>query len=49
VRLRDYPDDLEATFQLADLLAYYNPLRNRPVTEARELFHQVLSFDPGFL
>ncbi len=47
--IRDYPDDLEATFQLADLLAYYNPLRGRPVTEARELFHQVLSFDPGFL
>ncbi|HUG28469.1 MAG TPA: serine/threonine-protein kinase [Gemmatimonadales bacterium] len=47
--IRDYPDDLEATFQLADLLAYYNPLRGRAVTEARELFHRVLSFDPGFL
>ena len=47
--LRDYPDDLEAQFQLADLLYQYNPLRGRPRPEARELFDAVLAYDPGFL
>ncbi len=47
--LRDYPDDLEALFQLADVLHHYNPLRGRPRREARELFSQVLDLDPGFL
>jgi hypothetical protein len=47
--LRDYPDDLEAQFQLADLLYQYNPLRGRPRLEARELFDAVLAYDPGFL
>jgi TolB-like protein len=47
--LRDYPDDLEAEFQLADLLFHYNPLRGRPQTEAREPFDRVLALDPGFL
>jgi len=47
--LRDYSDDLEARFQLADALYQYNPLRGRPVIEAREPFDQVLAYDPGFL
>ena len=47
--LQDYPDDLEALFQLADVLYNYNPLRGRPRGEARELFTQVLDLDPGFL
>lgn len=47
--LRDYPDDLEAQFQLADVLYHFNPLRGRPIGEARELFDQVLANDPGFL
>ena len=47
--LSDYPDDLEAQFQLADLLHHYNPLRGRDRAEARELFDQVLDLDPGFL
>jgi tetratricopeptide (TPR) repeat protein len=47
--LHDYPDDLEAVFQLADVLYHYNPLRGRPRAEARELFTQVLDLDPGFL
>ena len=47
--LHDYPDDLEAQFQLADLLHRYNPLRGRPASEARELFDLVLAYDPGFL
>ena len=47
--LRDYPDDLEAEFQLADLLYQYNPPRGRPMAEAREPFDHVLALDPGFL
>jgi serine/threonine-protein kinase len=47
--LRDYPDDLEAQFQLADVLYHYNPLRGRDRREARELFDQVLHLEPGFL
>jgi TolB-like protein len=47
--LRDYPDDLEAEFQLADLFYHYNPARGRPIAEAREPFNHVLAQDPGFL
>ena len=47
--LEDYPDDLEAEFQLADVMHQYNPLRGRPRGEARELFDRVLALDPGFL
>jgi serine/threonine-protein kinase len=49
VILRDYPDDMEAQFQLADLLYNYNPLRGRPRSEARDPFNGVLAHDPGFL
>ena len=47
--LEDYPDDLEAEFQLGDLLFQYNPLRGRPRVEARPLLDRVLAQDPGFL
>ena len=47
--LDDFPDDLEAQFQLGDLLFQYNPLRGRPRAEARPLLDQVLAHDPGFL
>jgi eukaryotic-like serine/threonine-protein kinase len=47
--LRDYPDDLEAEFQLAEVLYRYNHLRGRPIAEAREPFDRVLAYDPGFL
>lgn len=47
--LQDYPDDMEARFQLADVLYNYNPLRGRPRGEAREPFNEVLAVDPGFL
>jgi serine/threonine-protein kinase len=47
--LDDYPDDLEAEFQLADVMHQYNPLRGRSRLEARDLFDRVLSLDPGFL
>jgi TolB-like protein len=47
--LRDYPDDLEAEFQLADLFYHYNSPRGRPMAEAKEPFDHVLALDPGFL
>jgi serine/threonine-protein kinase len=47
--LRDYPDDLEAEFQLADLYYHYNAPRGRPISEAKEPFDHVLALDPGFL
>ena len=47
--LEDFPDDLEAEFQLGDLLYQYNPLRGRPRLEARPLLDKVLVLDPGFL
>ena len=47
--LQDYPDDLEAEFQLANVLYHYNAPRGRPRAEARELFDRVLSVDPEFL
>lgn len=47
--LRDYPDDLEAEFQLATVFYVYNSARARPRGEAREPFDHVLDLDPGFL
>jgi tetratricopeptide (TPR) repeat protein len=47
--LDDYPDDLEAEFELANLLYHYNPLRGRSRAEAQELFERVLTLDPAFL
>jgi tetratricopeptide (TPR) repeat protein len=47
--LRDYPDDLEARFQLAEVLFRYNALRGRPPAEAREHYDGVLAVDPEFL
>jgi len=47
--VNDYPNDLEAEFQLADLLTNYNPLAGRSQSEARDLFDRVLAYDPGFL
>ena len=47
--LESFPDDLEAEFQLGDLLYQYNPLRGRPRLEARPMLDKVLALDPGFL
>jgi serine/threonine-protein kinase len=47
--LQDYPDDLEAQWQLADLLFVYNPLRGRPIAESRPLYDGVVRLDPEFL
>ncbi len=47
--LAEYPGDLDAQFQLATLLLTYNPMRGRPVEEARAPFDDVLAADPKFI
>lgn len=41
-----YPDDVEAWFQLAEVLFHANPIRGRAFTESREPFERVVSFEP---
>ena len=47
--LETYPDDLEARFQLANVLYNYNAPRGRPRAEAREHYDRVLEVDPKFI
>jgi eukaryotic-like serine/threonine-protein kinase len=47
--LETYPEDLEARFQLANLLYTYNAPRGRPPAEAAEHYSRVLQVDPKFL
>jgi TolB-like protein len=47
--LEAYPDDLEAEFQLANLLYTYNAARGRSPAEAREHYARVLQADPKFI
>jgi serine/threonine-protein kinase len=47
--LETYPEDLEARFQLANLLYTYNAPRGRPPAEAAEHYRRVLQVDPKFL
>jgi TolB-like protein len=47
--LEAYPEDLEARFQLANLLYTYNAPRGRPPAEAAEHYNRVLQVDPKFL
>ncbi|MEO6056545.1 MAG: protein kinase [Gemmatimonadales bacterium] len=47
--LAAYPDDLEAQFQLGNLLYTYNAARGRSPAEAREQYLRVLQVDPRFL
>jgi len=44
-----YPDDLEARFQLANVLYDYNAPRGRPPGEAAEHYDRVLEVDPEFI
>lgn len=41
-----YPTDVEAWFQLGEVLNHANPLHGRPFAEGREAFDQVLSYEP---
>ena len=47
--LETYPDELEARFQLANVLYNYNAPRGRPPGEAREHYDRVLESDPKFI
>jgi eukaryotic-like serine/threonine-protein kinase len=47
--LQDYPDDLEAQWQLAMVLNGYNPLRGRPIAESGLVFDGIVKLDPEFL
>lgn len=41
-----YPTDVEAWFQLGEVLFHTNPLHGRSIAEAREAFERVLSYEP---
>jgi eukaryotic-like serine/threonine-protein kinase len=47
--LEAYPDDVEARFELANLLYIYNAPRGRSPAEAREQYALVLETDPKFI
>ena len=47
--LEAFPEDLEARFQLANVLYNYNAPRGRPPAEAGEQYSRVLEVDPEFL
>jgi TolB-like protein len=47
--LEAYPEELEARFQLANVLYNYNGPRGRPAAEAGEQYSRVLEVDPEFL
>jgi tetratricopeptide (TPR) repeat protein len=42
-----YPDDVEAWFELGEVLFHLNPLRGRSFLESEEAFRRVLSYEPG--
>jgi tetratricopeptide (TPR) repeat protein len=44
--LSQHPDDVEAWFQLGEVLFHGGPPRGRPLSEARAPFERVLSFEP---
>jgi tetratricopeptide (TPR) repeat protein len=44
--LGEYPDEVEAWFELGEVLFHGGPPLGRPVTEARGPFEKVLSFEP---
>jgi tetratricopeptide (TPR) repeat protein len=44
--VRTYPDEVEAWFELGEVLMHGNPLHGRSFAEAWEPFHRVLELDP---
>jgi tetratricopeptide (TPR) repeat protein len=42
-----YPDDVEAWFQLGEVLFHYGPTEGRSIAQSREAFERVLSYEPG--
>jgi serine/threonine-protein kinase len=47
--LATHVDDIEAWFLLGDVLFHHNPLRGRPMAEAREPFERALRYEPDHL
>ncbi len=47
--LRDYPGDMEATYQLAEMLVAAAPAQGRSLDETQDLLRSVLDDDPKFL
>lgn len=46
--LSEHPDDMEAQFQLANVLYRYNALRGRSPMEARPYYEKLFAVDPDF-
>jgi tetratricopeptide (TPR) repeat protein len=44
-----HPDDVEAWFQLGEVLFHYGPLYGRPIATSREAFERVLFYEPDDL
>lgn len=42
-----YPDDIEAWYQLGEVLFHHNTARGRSFTESRQAFERVLVFNPS--
>ncbi|MBI4161377.1 MAG: protein kinase [Acidobacteria bacterium] len=47
--LGSYPDDLEAWYQLAEVLFHYGPQRGRSLADSRPAWERVLDLDPNHL
>lgn len=45
--LASYPDEVEAWFELGEVLFHLNPMRGRSFQESEEAFRRVLAFEPG--
>ena len=44
--LARYPDDIDAWFQLGEILFHHGPLVGRPMGESEEAWRKVLSYEP---
>jgi DNA-binding SARP family transcriptional activator/TolB-like protein len=44
--LARYPDDIDAWFQLGEILFHHGPLFGRPIAESEEAWRKVLSYEP---
>ncbi len=42
-----YPDDVEAWFQLGEVLFHYGPTEGRSIAQSREAFERVLFYEPS--
>lgn len=47
--LARYPDEVEAWFELGEVLFHLNPMRGRAFTESEEAFQKVVEYEPGHI